>query len=102
MTPLNPPTGQTTTTGQREPGSPDAVPGEGEQPPISADDPLRRFSALSGDWFWVQDAQLRLTYLSSRLGEHLGVDLAAYLGVTRADQPALNLTQADWDAHRSQ
>ena len=102
MTTLEPPTGQTTTTAQREPGSPDAVPGEGEQPPISADDPLRRFSALSGDWFWVQDAQLRLTYLSSRLGEHLGVDLAAYLGVTRADQPALNLTQADWDAHRSQ
>jgi diguanylate cyclase (GGDEF)-like protein/PAS domain S-box-containing protein len=101
MTTLEPPTGKTTTAAQREPGSPEPVPGEGELPPVAADDPLRRFSALSGDWFWVQDAQLRLTYLSSRLGEHLGLDLAAYLGATRSDQPALNLTQADWDAHRA-
>jgi diguanylate cyclase (GGDEF)-like protein/PAS domain S-box-containing protein len=57
---------------------------------------------MSGDWFWVQDARLRLTYLSSRLGEKTGLDLAAYLGARRWDQPALNLTQADWDRHRSQ
>jgi diguanylate cyclase (GGDEF)-like protein/PAS domain S-box-containing protein len=75
---------------------------ETEGLPPAGDDPLRRFSALSGDWFWVQDAQLRLTYLSSRLGERLGVDLAQYLGSTRWDQPALNLTRADWDRHRAQ
>src|SRR4051812_4988149 len=102
MTTPEPPTGKITTAAQSQSGNPEPVPGEGEPLPITADDPLRRFSALSGDWFWVQDAQLRLTYLSSRLGEHLGVDLAAYLGATRADQPALNLTQADWDAHRAQ
>ena len=71
------------------------------QPP-AGDDPLRRFSALSGDWFWVQDAQLRLTYLSSRLGDRLGIDLAPYLGAKRCDQPALNLKRADWDRHRAQ
>jgi diguanylate cyclase (GGDEF)-like protein/PAS domain S-box-containing protein len=72
-----------------------------EAPPV-AKDPLHRFTALSGDWFWVQDARLRMTYLSSHLGEKLGIDLAAYLGARRWDQPALNLTQADWDRHREQ
>jgi diguanylate cyclase (GGDEF)-like protein/PAS domain S-box-containing protein len=66
------------------------------------DDPLRRFSALSGDWFWVQDAQLRLTYLSSRRGEYPGIDLGLYLGSRRWDQPAVNLSPADWDRHRAQ
>jgi diguanylate cyclase (GGDEF)-like protein/PAS domain S-box-containing protein len=75
---------------------------EAEAAPPAGDDPLRRFSALSGDWFWVQDAQLRLTYLSSRLGERLGLDLAQYLGARRWDQPALNLGRGDWERHREQ
>jgi|RhiMetdeSRZDD1v2_1073273.scaffolds.fasta_scaffold02644_7 diguanylate cyclase (GGDEF)-like protein/PAS domain S-box-containing protein len=95
-------TGSNTKTAQLEAGGTkepatdraDATSGAG-------DDPLRRFSALSGDWFWVQDAQLRLTYMSSRLGEHSGIDLALYLGARRWDQPALNLTQSDWDRHRA-
>src|SRR6185295_18624069 len=85
---------------QREPGAQDPMKDDTEAPPPPGDDPLRRFSALSGDWFWVQDAQLRLTYLSSRLEP--GVDLALYLGARRWEQPALNLTQADWDQHRAQ
>ena len=75
---------------------------ETEAAPVPGDDPLRRFSALSGDWFWVQDAQLRLTYMSSRPAEHAGVDLALYLGARRWDQPALNLTEADWQRHQAQ
>jgi PAS domain S-box-containing protein len=102
MTTRKPPTGKTTTAVQLEPGSPDPTPLESDGPSAVGADPLRRFSALSGDWFWVQDAQLRLTYMSSRLGENSGLDLAAYLGAKRWDQPALNLTQADWDRHRSQ
>ncbi|HEX2200289.1 MAG TPA: diguanylate cyclase [Burkholderiales bacterium] len=73
-----------------------------QEAPSLAQDPLHRFTALSGDWFWVQDARLRVTYLSSRLEEQSGVDLAAYLGPKRWDQPALNLTQADWNRHRAQ
>ena len=81
------PTGKTTkTAAQREADSLDP----------------RRFGALSGDWFWMQDARLRLTYLSGGLGDKPGLDLAAYLGPKRWDQPALNLTQADWQRHRAQ
>ena len=76
--------------------------GEAEGALPLGDDPLRRFSALSGDWFWVQDAQLRLTYLSSRRGDYPGIDLGLYLGSRRWDQPALNLSRADWDNHRAQ
>ena len=85
------PPGRTTISAQRE-----------EAPPAIANDPLHRFTALSGDWFWVQDGRLRMTYLSSRLGDNPGLDLAAYLGAKRWDQPALNLTQADWDRHKAQ
>jgi diguanylate cyclase (GGDEF)-like protein/PAS domain S-box-containing protein len=97
------PTGKTTRTSTQT-GS--GAPGpslRGKAPPSEfAADPLHRFTALSGDWFWVQDARLRVTYLSSRLGDKTGLDLAAYLGAKRWEQPALNLTQADWDQHRTQ
>src|SRR6185312_4658820 len=70
-----------TKTAQHEAGSTqEPATDRAEAPSAAGDDPLRRFSALSGDWFWVQDAQLRLTYMSSRLGEQSGIDLALYLG----------------------
>ena len=74
---------------------------------IAAEDALReseaRFrslTALSSDWYWEQDAELRLTYMSSI--DRTGLDAAAYLGRKRWDQPALNLTEADWARHRAQ
>src|SRR3970040_192950 len=99
------PTGKTTrTAAQREAEQPldPRVTRDAQGAPQAGADPLSRFSALSGDWVWVQDKRLRLTYLSSKLGEKTGLDLAAYLGAKRWDQSALNLTQADWDRHRAQ
>jgi diguanylate cyclase (GGDEF)-like protein/PAS domain S-box-containing protein len=64
------------------------------------DDGMRRLNELLADWYWEQDRNLRLTFLSSRLGDNPGYDLAAYLGRERANQPALNLTQPEWDRHR--
>ena len=90
------PTGKNTATAQRGNG-----PSDPAVPRGAGFDALRNFGTLSGDWFWVQDAQLRLSFLSSNLGES-GFDLAAYLGGKRWDQAALNLTQADWDRHRAQ
>ena len=97
------PTGRMTrTSAPAEPGIAGAAPHGKEAPPALTNDPLHRFTALSGDWFWVQDARLRMTYLSSRLDDEIGIDLAAYLGAKRWEQPALNLTQADWNRHRKQ
>ncbi len=63
---------------------------------------FRSLIDLSSDWYWEQDDQYRLTFMSSRVGEKTGLDPSAYLGRKRWDQPALNLTEADWDKHRAQ
>ena len=61
---------------------------------------FRSLTALSSDWYWEQDERLRLTFMSSI--EKLGLDPANYVGKHRWDQPALNLTDADWARHRAQ
>jgi diguanylate cyclase (GGDEF)-like protein/PAS domain S-box-containing protein len=63
---------------------------------------FRSLTELSADWYWEQDAEFRLTFMSRRLGEKTGLDPSAYLGYKRWDQPALNLTEADWQRHRAQ
>ena len=63
---------------------------------------FRSLTALSSDWYWEQDEQFRLTFMSSMLGERTGLDATSYIGRRRWDQPALNLTEGDWDRHRAQ
>src|SRR5919197_528064 len=63
---------------------------------------FRSLTALSSDWYWEQDAELRLTFMSTLLGEKTGLDVASYLGRRRWDHPALNLNEADWARHRAQ
>ena len=63
---------------------------------------FRSLTELSSDWYWESDADFRLTFLSTLLGEKTGLDPAAYLGRRRWEQPALNLSEADWAAHRAQ
>ena len=63
---------------------------------------FRNLTALSSDWYWEQDADFRLTFMSTLLAEKTGLDASAYLGRRRWDQPALNLTPADWARHRAQ
>jgi len=63
---------------------------------------FRSLTALSADWYWEQDDQFRLTFMSRPLGERTGLNASAYLGRRRWDQPALNLSAADWEGHRAQ
>jgi len=63
---------------------------------------FRSLTALSSDWYWEQDEQFRLTFMSSLLSERTGLDATSYIGRKRWDRPALNLTEADWDRHRAQ
>ena len=63
---------------------------------------FRSLTQLSSDWYWEQDAEFRLTFMSSRMGERTGLDASAYLGRKRWDQPALNLSEADWQRHRGE
>jgi diguanylate cyclase (GGDEF)-like protein/PAS domain S-box-containing protein len=63
---------------------------------------FRKLTDLSADWYWEQDAEFRLTFMSKWLGEKTGLDASAYLGRRRWDQPALNLSDGDWAQHRAQ
>src|SRR5919197_5964510 len=62
---------------------------------------FRSLTALSSDWYWEQDAEFRLTFMSTLLGEKTGLDVASYLGRRRWDHPALNLSEADWARPRA-
>ncbi|HEY5899965.1 MAG TPA: diguanylate cyclase [Burkholderiales bacterium] len=60
---------------------------------------------LLSDWYWEQDAEFRFTVVSSRRahdGTPAGGDPFPYVGRKHWEQPALNLTEADWERHRAQ
>ncbi|HEY5898320.1 MAG TPA: PAS domain S-box protein, partial [Burkholderiales bacterium] len=63
---------------------------------------FRKLTQLSSDWYWEQDAEYRLTFMSTLLGEKTGLNASSYLGRRRWEQPALNLGAADWARHREQ
>ena len=63
---------------------------------------FRGLTQLSSDWYWEQDSEFRLTFMSSHMGERTGLAPADYIGRKRWDLPALNLTDADWERHRAQ
>jgi len=63
---------------------------------------FRSLTQLSSDWYWEQDSEFRLTFMSSHMGERTGLAAADYLGRRRWDLPAPNLTEADWARHRAQ
>src|SRR5258708_8539828 len=66
--------------------------------------PVRPSSSLLellSDWYWEQDAEFRFTVVSSRRPDKSG-DPFPYVGRKHWDQPALNLTEGDWERHRAQ
>jgi PAS domain S-box-containing protein len=69
---------------------------------LESEERFRSLTQLSSDWYWEQDAEFGLKFMSRRMGEKTGLDAAAYIGRKRWDQPALNLSEADWAAHRAQ
>ena len=56
---------------------------------------------LIADWYWEQDAEFRFTVVSSRRSEKGEADPFPLVGHKHWEQPALNLTEADWERHRA-
>ena len=56
---------------------------------------------LLADWYWEQDGEFRFTVVSSRRAASNGADPFPYVGRKLWEQPALNLTEADWERHRT-
>jgi PAS domain S-box-containing protein len=63
---------------------------------------FRSLTGLSSDWYWEQDEEFRLTFMSGRFVERTGIDPAPYIGRRRWDQPAPNVSEAAWERHRAQ
>lgn len=62
---------------------------------------FRTLADLSSDWYWEQDADYRFVRFDGRVLDGTGIPGEDYVGKTRWELPALNLTPADWDRHRA-
>ncbi len=62
---------------------------------------FRRLTALSSDWYWEQDENLRFTSMSGGMLQTIGAKPQDYLGKTRWDEAAIGLTEADWEQHKA-
>jgi diguanylate cyclase (GGDEF)-like protein/PAS domain S-box-containing protein len=62
---------------------------------------FRSLTELSSDWYWEQDTEFRfIDFLGNQQTALRRVEIA--YGKTRWDLMALNLTEADWEAHRQE
>ena len=61
---------------------------------------FRSLSDLSSDWYWEHDAEGRFVQLAGDLSVN-GIPLSNVMGRTRWEIGALNMTEADWAAHRA-
>ncbi|MEK6246516.1 MAG: PAS domain S-box protein, partial [Pseudomonadota bacterium] len=61
---------------------------------------FRDLTELSADWYWEQDAELRFTDMSMG-AKSMGIPPQDFIGKRRWDFPWINMTEADWAAHRA-
>ena len=61
---------------------------------------FRALTELSSDWYWEQDENFRFTVLGGKVYHSTGFTMDQHLGKTRWEIECLNLSEADWDAHR--
>src|SRR6266436_2071572 len=62
---------------------------------------FRNLTELSSDWYWEQDENFRFTMVSDNLHRRLGNLTQSVIGKARWELPTLNMTEADWAAHRA-
>jgi diguanylate cyclase (GGDEF)-like protein/PAS domain S-box-containing protein len=62
---------------------------------------FRSLTELSSDWYWEQDENFRFTMVSDNLSRRIGDAPGSIIGKTRWELPTLNMTEADWAAHRA-
>jgi diguanylate cyclase (GGDEF)-like protein/PAS domain S-box-containing protein len=63
---------------------------------------FRSLTQLSSDWYWEQDKHYRFVPVDSTVFKEAGELMAAHLGKAPWEIGALNMTEADWAAHRAE
>ena len=66
-----------------------------------SEESFRNLTRLSSDWYWEQDHQFRFVRLPGDLDQKTRSANEAHIGKTRWEMGAINLTEADWAAHRN-
>lgn len=61
---------------------------------------FRALTELSSDWYWEQDDNFRFTVLGGKVQQSTGLTASQHLGRTPWEIEAVNMCEADWDAHR--
>jgi diguanylate cyclase (GGDEF)-like protein/PAS domain S-box-containing protein len=61
---------------------------------------FRDLAELSSDWFWEQDAEFRLTEMSTGLDQQTGMTSTSTIGKTRWELPIVVSDDAEWRQHR--
>ena len=67
----------------------------------SSEERFRSLTELSSDWYWEQDARFRFVRMDGNLELSTGITNEDHVGRTRWDMPTLNLSAADWAAHKA-
>src|SRR5438874_12587065 len=62
---------------------------------------FRSLTGLSSDWYWEQDENFRFTQMTQAVKDAAERGPLSSIGKTRWELPALNMTEADWAAHRA-
>ena len=62
---------------------------------------FRRLTTLSSDWYWEQDEHFRFVQLHGDVDPKTKAANEVHVGKTRWEIGALNLTELDWDNHRT-
>ena len=60
---------------------------------------FRDVAETAGDWIWETDADYRMTFLSDRLEQVIGVPRAAFLGMNRLELAQANAEEPKWREH---
>ncbi len=72
-----------------------------EQTLRESEERFRSLTELSSDWYWEQDEQFRFVSMSAGAEQRVGIAVAAHLGKTRWELPAVGVTEDEWAAHRA-
>jgi PAS domain S-box-containing protein len=69
---------------------------------MRSEERFRMLTALSADWFWEQDADLRFVQISEGSHNTGGIPREAHVGKTRWELPYTEIVGDDWAPHKAQ
>ncbi|MES2957485.1 MAG: ATP-binding protein [Pseudomonadota bacterium] len=68
---------------------------------IQSEERFRMLTALSSDWFWEQDADLRFVQITAGVHNTGGIPREVHAGKTRWDLPYTEVVGDDWEPHKA-